>query len=93
MRVHAFVTGRVQGVGFREFTRREARRLGVGGYVRNLPDGRVEVVADGAGRALESLVSVLRAGPPGARVRGVHVEWSDDHAGSDPSVTMEFSIR
>ncbi len=93
MRVHAFVTGRVQGVGFREFTRREARRLGVGGYVRNLPDGRVEVVADGGGRALESLVSVLRAGPPGAWVRDVHVEWRDDHADLHPAGAVEFSIR
>ncbi|HXX37251.1 MAG TPA: acylphosphatase [bacterium] len=98
MRVRAFVSGRVQGVGFRDFTRREARRLGLAGYVRNLPDGRVEVLAEGARGTLESLLSVLRDGPPGAWVRGVQVEWSEQVGWSEgpvdtrrPTGLSEFS--
>ena len=94
MRVRAFVSGRVQGVGFRYFTQHEARRLGLNGYVRNLPDGRVEVVAEGSRRALEALVSALREGPAGAWVRGVQVEWTDapDGASIVPGA-REFCIR
>lgn len=77
MRVHAFVAGVVQGVGFRYFVAREARRLGLAGFVRNLPDGRVEVVAEGERAALERLVAALRTGPPSAEVQDVRVEWSD----------------
>jgi acylphosphatase len=77
VRVHAFVAGVVQGVGFRYFVAREARRLGLAGFVRNLPDGRVEVVAEGERAALERLVAALRSGPPSAEVQDVRVEWSD----------------
>ncbi|HEV2358188.1 MAG TPA: acylphosphatase [bacterium] len=82
------VSGRVQGVGFREFTRRAARRLGVGGWVRNLPDGRVEVVADGERAVLEALVSAVRAGPPGAVVRDIQQDWRETRAPEE-----EFVIR
>jgi acylphosphatase len=69
--VRYIVRGRVQGVGFRWFVMREAARLDLAGYVRNLPDGTVEVVAQGAVAALASLESALRHGPPAARVDGV----------------------
>lgn len=69
--VRYVVSGRVQGVGFRWFVMREAARLDLAGYVRNLPDGTVEVVAQGAVAALVSLESALRHGPPAARVDGV----------------------
>ncbi|MGE5143344.1 MAG: acylphosphatase [Acidobacteriota bacterium] len=69
--VRYIVSGRVQGVGFRWFVMREAARLDLSGYVRNLPDGTVEVVAQGAVAALVSLESALRHGPPAARVDGV----------------------
>jgi acylphosphatase len=75
VRVHLLVSGRVQGVGFREFTRRAAQRLGVGGWVRNLAGGQVEVVADGERAALEALVNAVRGGPPGAFVRDIREEW------------------
>ena len=65
------VSGRVQGVGFRWFVMREATRLDLAGYVRNLPDGTVEVVAQGSVAALATLESALRHGPPAARVQGV----------------------
>ncbi len=77
MRVYIWVSGRVQGVGFRYFTVEQARRLGVGGSVRNLPDGRVEVVAEGDRAALEALVAAVRNGPPGAHVWDVRVDWTD----------------
>ncbi|HET7379278.1 MAG TPA: acylphosphatase [Gaiellales bacterium] len=69
--VRYIVSGRVQGVGFRWFVMREAARLDLAGYVRNLPDGTVEVVAQGAVAALVSLESGLRHGPPAARVDSV----------------------
>lgn len=65
------VSGRVQGVGFRAFVRRRARELGLAGWVKNLPDGRVEVEAVGAEEALGELEQVLRQGPPASRVQEV----------------------
>lgn len=70
-RVHVLVTGKVQGVWFRESTRQEAERLGVSGWVRNLPDGRVEAVFTGPPQAVDELVAWCRKGPPNARVDGV----------------------
>lgn len=69
-----YVTGRVQGVFFRESTRREAETLGVTGRAVNLPDGRVEVLACGEEAAVEALVDWLREGPRMAEVEDVQVE-------------------
>ena len=63
-----FVSGRVQGVGFRFFAERTAANLGVGGYVRNLFDGRVEVYAIGSGEQMDALKGALRRGPRMAAV-------------------------
>lgn len=71
------VRGRVQGVGFRWWTQHTATRLGLGGHVRNLPDGSVEVHAAGAPEALEALERALREGPPPARVDSVEVIAGD----------------
>jgi acylphosphatase len=65
------VTGRVQGVGYRYFVLREAERLGLAGFARNLPDGRVEVVAEGSEEILDQLEARLRSGPSFASVAGV----------------------
>ena len=76
--VKALVYGRVQGIGFRFFTRERAKRLELTGYVRNLLDGgTVEVAAEGEKDSLENLVAYLRTGPPGARVDRVEVDWSE----------------
>ncbi|HEY6100859.1 MAG TPA: acylphosphatase [Anaeromyxobacter sp.] len=75
-RVHLVVSGRVQGVAFRASTVDEARRLGLAGWVRNLPDGRVEAEAEGEKEALLRLVRFCERGPPAARVDGVAVAWS-----------------
>jgi len=66
------IKGTVQGVFFRASTQAQAERLGLVGYARNLPDGRVDVVAGGSSAAIEALASWLRHGPPMARVE--HVE-------------------
>ena len=71
---HCLVEGRVQGVFFRDSTRKQAERLGVTGWVRNLPDGRVEVKAFGPAHAVERLCGWLRDGPAQARVDGVRCE-------------------
>jgi acylphosphatase len=69
------INGIVQGVGFRYFAIRSAERHGVVGYTRNLPDGRVEVVAEGDLHAMEAFKDDLERGPAGARV--THVEETD----------------
>lgn len=71
MRLRILVSGRVQGVHFRVSLRREAEALGLAGWVRNLPDGRVEAVAEGEPAAVEALVGWCRRGPEGAVVAGV----------------------
>ena len=68
------ISGRVQGVGFRYFTEAAAAREGILGWVRNTPDGRVEVVAEGDAEALERFERSLRHGPRGARVERVDVD-------------------
>jgi acylphosphatase len=81
-RLQAIVSGRVQGVGFREFVRHEAATRGICGYVRNSDDGRrVEVVAEGETSALEDLLHALRSGPRFARVDDVDMEFSEASLG------------
>lgn len=76
LRMSASVRGRVQGVGFRAFVIAEACSLGLKGFVRNRPDGTVEVAAEGSTGALRGLEAALRRGPRGARVDRVATEWS-----------------
>jgi acylphosphatase len=71
MGIRYLVSGMVQGVGFRWFVARHARSLGLAGYARNLPDGRVEVVVSGPDEALPELEQLLRAGPANAQVEKV----------------------
>jgi acylphosphatase len=68
------VTGRVQGVGFRFFAQDAAMREGLHGWVRNLADGRVEVLAEGEAEAIERFARALHHGPPAARVERVEIE-------------------
>ena len=68
-----FVEGRVQGVGYREFTRRRALRLGVSGWVRNRSDGAVEAVVRGAAADVEALLVEMRIGPRGAGVTSLRI--------------------
>ena len=82
------IQGRVQGVGYRAFTLRQARSLGLSGFVRNLPDGSVEAVAGGEAGELAELESRLRQGPAGARVDSVDVRDGTPDPGPGP-----FRIR
>ena len=72
--LHVRITGVVQGVGFRWFVREKARRLGLSGWVRNLADGSVEVVASGDQGQIDLLVGELKKGPPGAVVDQIEAE-------------------
>lgn len=74
-RLHAIVTGVVQGVSFRHYTRAYAQQVGAVGWVRNLPTGAVEVLAEGTPSTLDHLLTFLRRGPTEAQVDEVQVEW------------------
>lgn len=75
--VHARVYGRVQGVGFRYFTRSTAASLGLSGWVKNRMDGSVEVRAEGSRAQVEALVDYLRHGPPSSHVRTVDLRYPE----------------
>ena len=81
------VSGRVQGVGFRWFTQEAARREGAMGWVRNLPDGRVEALIEGDSEAITRVERAIRSGPRGARVEQVDVD--DQEVGGYRSFTIE----
>lgn len=81
IRVHLHINGRVQGVFFRDSTRQMAQSMGLTGYVKNLPDGRVEVVVEGEKENVDQLVKWCHTGPPGAIVSSVEVHnepYSDE---------------
>ena len=71
------ISGRVQGVGYRDALRHEARQRGVAGWVRNRRDGTVEAMVQGAPEAVEALIAWARRGPPAARVAELRIEASD----------------
>lgn len=70
---HVRVAGRVQGVFFRAWSKEQAERLGVSGWIRNCPDGSVEAHVEGSEQPIDRLVDLLRRGPPGARVDDLQV--------------------
>lgn len=74
-RAHVFVSGRVQGVFFRQTIQQRAESHGIMGWVKNLPDGRVEAVFEGEEDAVKALVGFSRKGPSGAIVTGFSVDW------------------
>jgi acylphosphatase len=87
-RLRLLVHGRVQGVFFRQAAVEEARSLGLRGWVKNLPNGDVEMVAEGPRRELKILAAWANQGPRMARVTGVEEEWSDYRGEEGP-----FAIR
>ena len=74
MAMRLLISGRVQGVGYRQWMCREAEQLGVTGWVRNLRDGSVEAVVDGTPQSVSRIIERARSGPAAARVRDVHTE-------------------
>jgi len=77
IRAHILVFGRVQGVFFRDHTQKWASSLNLTGWVRNLRDGQVEVLAEGDKRKIEELINRLKQGPPLAQVEKVDIDWED----------------
>jgi len=75
IRAHVFIYGRVQGVFCRSETMHEAKKRHVRGWIRNLPDGRVEAVVEGEENNVKELLEFCKCGPPGAAVRKVEVSW------------------
>ena len=75
--LHLFITGLVQGVSYRANAAAMAQRLGLAGWVRNLPDGRVELLAQGEEKALRSLLGWAHEGPSQARVDHVETRWEE----------------
>ena len=88
MRVQIIIQGLVQGVGYRFFAIDLARQYNVRGYVRNLPDGCVEVIAEGDKGILNDFINRLKIGSASAHVTGINVDWSDEEYGFD-----NFDIR
>ena len=84
----AIIKGRVQGVGFRYFTKNKAKELGLRGWVRNLSDGSVEIQATGPVERLERLLQSLSTGPVGSQVDSVNVQWLPE-----PEESQGFEVR
>ncbi len=82
------IRGRVQGVGFRFFTLRTARELGLSGWVRNLPNGDVEALFEGERSTIEQALAACRQGPPASRVEELHCSWHPPD-----KELIDFSIR
>jgi len=77
VRVRMLVSGEVQGVFFRSNTRDKAVDLGLKGWIRNLPDGRVECVIEGEKDKVERMIRFCRGGPPGSRVENLEIKWEN----------------
>jgi|YNPBryulayer2012_1023412.scaffolds.fasta_scaffold00953_2 acylphosphatase len=90
--VHVIVSGRVQGVGYRWFVKQVATTLGVKGYVRNLPNGTVELEAEGDSESLNALIREMKKGPLGAHVQAVQEQRKTLQSASEQRFTS-FEIR
>ena len=77
VRAHVIVSGRVQGVYFRGNTKNEAKKYDVNGWVRNLPDGRVEALFEGEKEAVDKAIEFVKHGPSYAKVTDLELEWQD----------------
>lgn len=76
-RAHVFIEGHVQGVGFRHFTKTNARQHNVEGWVKNLADGRVEAVFEGTEEQVNNMIDLVHEGPRASRVSNVDVNWEE----------------
>jgi acylphosphatase len=88
VRLHAIISGHVQGVGYRYFVQQHARRLGLNGFVRNMGSSQVEVIAQGPRPDLDDLLAMLYEGPSAADVTNVQASWGEPQDGLD-----SFKVR
>ena len=88
VKAHIFVSGRVQGIFFRQNTQRKAQSLGITGWVKNLTDGRVEAVFEGEKEKVEKIIKWAKRGPILAKVNGIDIKWQEYQGGFD-----SFEIR
>ena len=88
MRAQIIIQGLIQGVGYRFFAIEQARKYNIRGYVRNLPDGCVEVIAEGDKGMLNDFIKRLRIGPPSGHVTGIDVKWHEEEYGF-----TDFDVR
>ncbi|HEC79493.1 MAG TPA: acylphosphatase [candidate division WOR-3 bacterium] len=88
MKALIIIQGLVQGVGYRFFTVEQAKRFNIRGYVKNLPDGSVEVIAEGEEKNINDFIEQLKIGPASAQVTDVEVKWEDVEFGFS-----DFDIR
>ena len=88
-RAHVIISGRVQGVFYRAFTEEVAASLSLKGWVRNMPDGRVEAVFEGGEAAIKNAISACREGPPAANVTDMDIDW-DEPAGEQGLFMVRF---
>jgi len=77
VRVHIIVSGRVQGVGYRNNTFKQAKKIGVNGWVRNLGDGKVEAVFEGGKQEVEKIINWAKKGPLFANISDFKIEWQE----------------
>jgi acylphosphatase len=77
VRVHIFVSGKVQGVFFRSNTQKKAKDLNISGWVRNLPNGRVEMILEGKREKIQELIEWTKKGPSFSKVDNVEIEWQE----------------
>jgi acylphosphatase len=88
MTVHLFISGRVQGIGFRQFVKHHANKLNLKGWVTNLSDGRVEALLDGEEKKVREMVEICRKGPFLAEVKNVDIDWNYEL----PADIIDFQI-
>lgn len=91
IRAHVLVSGKVQGVFYRENTRKTAEKLGVAGWVKNLRDGRVEAVFEGEKPVVEKMVNWARKGPIWAKIEALDVVW-EDYTGEFNSFEIRYDL-
>jgi acylphosphatase len=92
VRAHLIISGRVQGVFFRSETRYEAKERGVKGWVRNLPNGKVEAVFEGEEKKVKELIELCKRGPAGAKVTSVDVVW-ENYVGEFRDFDIRYGYR
>jgi len=92
VRAHVIISGKVQNVFFRSETKHKADKLGIKGWIRNLPDGRVEAIFEGAEEKVKEILKFCQKGPLGARVTHVDIAW-ENYTGEFSGFEIKYGYR